>query len=102
MFIFKNGIVKAASAKHFTCTWGTVDFSTSPPTEIVAHSPNDIKTEEGWAEAIPINPLVKEGKRKTVNFNRAYKWTEAFDIRIEAEKYGWAEAVKIPRSHKDS
>ena len=98
-FIFRNGIVKTAQAEHLVCSSGTVDFSTSPPTTIITHSPGDVKTEEGWAEAIAINPLVREGKRKVaVNFNRAYKWTEAFDIRVEAEKYGWAEAVKIPRN----
>ena len=101
MFIFKNGIVKSATAGHISCTCGTIDFSTSPPTEIITHSPDDVKTEKGWAEAIPVNPLIREGgknnRRLTVSFNRVYKWTESFDIRIEAEKYGWAEAIKIPK-----
>ncbi len=56
---------------------------------------------EGWAVAIPINPLVREGvaknRRQTVDFFKKYDWRDAFDIRQEAEKYGWAEAVKIPR-----
>ncbi|MEG4377085.1 hypothetical protein QUA67_00095 [Microcoleus sp. M2_C5] len=100
MFIFKNGIVKVAEAGHLSCVTGTVDFSTSPPTETITHHPNDVIVDkEGWAVAIPINPLVRQGgkknRRQTVNFKK-YDWREASDIKREAEKYGWAEAVKIP------